>query len=123
MRLARNGGAYVIAGHYTNVGDSTINAHEHINRKHLEIRGCWGSEVGHFLRALRALERYGAEVPWHLIGARTYGLGDINDALADRRGALRDPEGARRPVGVTRRTRILATLGPSSQRSRRSSRR
>jgi threonine dehydrogenase-like Zn-dependent dehydrogenase len=79
---ARNGGAYVIAGHYTNVGDSTINAHEHINRKHLDIRGCWGSEVGHFLRALRALERYGHEVPWHRIGAATYGLSGLNDALA-----------------------------------------
>ena len=83
LRMARNGGAYVIAGHYTNVGDSTVNAHEHINRKHLDIRGCWGSEVGHFLRALRALETYGAEVPWQLIGARTYGLGAINDALQD----------------------------------------
>ena len=82
VRHARNGGAYVIAGHYTNVGDSTINAHEHINRKHLDIRGCWGSEVGHFLRALRALERYGSEVPWQRIGAATYGLHGLNDALA-----------------------------------------
>jgi L-iditol 2-dehydrogenase len=82
VNLVRNGGAYVIAGHYTNVGDSRINAHEHINRKHLDIRGCWGSEVGHFLRGLRALERYCAEVPWHLIGAQVYGLGEINDALA-----------------------------------------
>jgi threonine dehydrogenase-like Zn-dependent dehydrogenase len=82
VRHARNGGAYVIAGHYTNVGDSTINAHEHINRKHLDIRGCWGSEVGHFLRALRALERYGSEVPWQRIGAATYGLEGLNDALA-----------------------------------------
>jgi threonine dehydrogenase-like Zn-dependent dehydrogenase len=81
LRFARNGGAYVIAGHYTNTGDSTINAHEHINRKHLDIRGCWGSEVGHFLRALRVLERYQHEVPWHLIGAKTFGLGQINDAL------------------------------------------
>lgn len=81
VRLARNGGAYVIAGHYTNVGDSRINAHEDINRKHLDIRGCWGSEVGHFLRALRVLERYQHEVPWHRIGARTYGLTQINEAL------------------------------------------
>lgn len=81
VRLVRNGGGYVIAGHYTNVGDSTINAHEHINRKHLEIRGCWGSDVGHFLRALRALERWGGEVPWHKIGARTYGLHQLTDAL------------------------------------------
>jgi len=82
VRMARNGGAYVIAGHYTNVGDSTINAHEHINRKHLDIRGCWGSEVGHFLRALRALERHGRETPWERIGARTFGLGEMNEALA-----------------------------------------
>jgi L-iditol 2-dehydrogenase len=81
LQLARNGGAYVIAGHYTNAGDSTINAHEHLNRKHLDIRGCWGSEVSHFVRALGALERYAAEVPWHAIGARTYGLRSLNDAL------------------------------------------
>ena len=81
VNLARNGGAYVIAGHYTNAGDSTINAHEHINRKHLEIRGCWGSEVGHFVRALVALERYAHEIPWHVIGARTYGLNGLNEAL------------------------------------------
>jgi L-iditol 2-dehydrogenase len=81
VRLARNGGAYVIAGHYTDVGDSTINAHHHINRKHLDIRGCWGSEVGHFLRALRALERYGADVPWQDLGPKAYGLDQLNEAL------------------------------------------
>ena len=32
--------------------------------------------------ALRALERYGAEVPWQRIGAATYGLDGLNDALA-----------------------------------------
>ena len=81
MTLVRDGGRYVIAGHYTDVGPSTINAHQHINRKHLEIRGCWGSEVVHFVRALGALERYAGEVPWHAIGARTFGLGGLNDAL------------------------------------------
>jgi L-iditol 2-dehydrogenase len=91
LRMARNGGAYVIAGHYTNTGDSTVNAHEHINRKHLDIRGCWGSEVGHFLRALRALERWGGEVPWARIGAATYGLGQLNEAL-EAAAALRIPK-------------------------------
>lgn len=91
LRMARNGGAYVIAGHYTNTGDSTINVHEHINRKHLDIRGCWGSEVGHFLRALRALDRWGNEVPWARIGAATYGLGELNEALAAA-GALKIPK-------------------------------
>jgi hypothetical protein len=54
----------------------------------LDIRGCWGSEAGHFLRALRALERYGAEVPWARIGAKTFGLGELNDAL-EMAGALK----------------------------------
>jgi L-iditol 2-dehydrogenase len=91
VRLARNGGAYVVAGHYTNTGDSTLNAHEHINRKHLDIRGCWGSEPRHFLRALRALEQHGRTVPWARIGSRTFGLREINTAL-DLAGALRVPK-------------------------------
>ncbi|MEX1127614.1 MAG: zinc-binding dehydrogenase [Vicinamibacterales bacterium] len=83
LDLARDGGRYVIAGHYTDVGDSRINAHRQINRKHLEIRGCWGSEAGHFLRALSVLERYAAQVPWREIGGRTYPLTGLNEALAD----------------------------------------
>ena len=69
LTLVRDGGRYVVAGHYTDAGPSTINAHQHINRKHLEIRGCWGSEAGHFLRALSLLERHAATVPWHAIGS------------------------------------------------------
>jgi L-iditol 2-dehydrogenase len=81
--LVRDGGAYVIAGHYTNVGASTVNAHEHINRKHLDIRGCWGSEVRHFTQALTLLSRHSQTVPWAQIGATTFGLDELNEALAD----------------------------------------
>jgi threonine dehydrogenase-like Zn-dependent dehydrogenase len=83
VTLVRDGGRYVIAGHYTDVGPSAINAHRHINRKHLEIRGCWGSEAGHFLGALRLLEQHAATVPWRRIGARTYPLTGLGQALAD----------------------------------------
>ncbi|HEU4927389.1 MAG TPA: zinc-binding dehydrogenase [Vicinamibacterales bacterium] len=83
LDLVRDGGRYVIAGHYTDVGPSTINAHRQINRKHLEIRGCWGSEPGHFLRALAILERHAAHVPWRDIGERVYPLTGLNEALAD----------------------------------------
>jgi L-iditol 2-dehydrogenase len=83
LTLTRDGGRYVVAGHYTDVGPSAVNAHQHINRKHLEIRGCWGSEPGHFLRALTFLERYAAQVPWREIGGRTYALHQLNEALAD----------------------------------------
>jgi L-iditol 2-dehydrogenase len=83
LTLARDGGRYIVAGHYTDVGPSSINAHQHINRKHLDIRGCWGSEAGHFLRALSFLERYAETVPWRAIGGATYPLAKLNEALAD----------------------------------------
>jgi threonine dehydrogenase-like Zn-dependent dehydrogenase len=83
LTLVRDGGRYVIAGHYTNAGPSTINAHEQINRKHLEIRGCWGSEPTHFVRALDLLAEHASRIPWRAIGAKVYALDELNDALAD----------------------------------------
>jgi L-iditol 2-dehydrogenase len=83
LMLARDGGRYVVAGHYTDAGASQVNAHQHINRKHLEIRGCWGSESRHFLRALALLEQQAGVVPWQQIGERTYPLDRLNEALAD----------------------------------------
>lgn len=91
LTLARDGGRYVIAGHYTDAGTATLNVHQHINRKHLEIRGCWGSEPGHFLRALALLERHAAAVPWRDIGGRTYPLSRLDDAIADAE-AMRIPK-------------------------------
>ena len=90
LDLLRVGGRYVIAGHYTDAGDSIVNAHRHINRKHLEIRGCWGSEPRHFLRALSILERH-PHIPFRQIGPRSYGLGELNDALRDAE-AMRIPK-------------------------------
>jgi D-arabinose 1-dehydrogenase-like Zn-dependent alcohol dehydrogenase len=96
LDLIRDGGRYVIAGHYTDAGASSINVHQQINRKHLEIRGCWGSEVGHFVRALRILEQHHAAIPWREIGARTYALSELNQALADAE-AMRLPKALVRP--------------------------
>jgi L-iditol 2-dehydrogenase len=101
LTLVRDGGRYVIAGHYTNAGPSTINAHEQINRKHLEIRGCWGSEPTHFVRALQLLAAHAAHVPWRAIGARVYALDELNEALADAE-AMRLPKALVAPH--TRRT-------------------
>lgn len=91
LDLARDGGRYVIAGHYTDVGSSTINAHSQINRKHLEMRGCWGSEPRHFFRALEILEQHAATLPWRRIAARRYGLGSLDQALLDAE-AMRIPK-------------------------------
>jgi hypothetical protein len=52
-------------------------------REYLDLRGCWGSEVRHFLRALSILERHASEIPWRRIGERTYPLNGLNEALKD----------------------------------------
>jgi threonine dehydrogenase-like Zn-dependent dehydrogenase len=81
--LARDGGRYVVAGHYTDGGPSAVNVHQAINRKHLEIRGCWGSEPRHFLRALTILERHRSTGAFDAIAGTTYPLDRLDMALAD----------------------------------------
>jgi L-iditol 2-dehydrogenase len=51
MRCTRDAGRVVIAGQYTNVGEVSFNPHLDLNMKHLDIRGCWGSDFSHFYRA------------------------------------------------------------------------
>lgn len=96
LDLVRDGGVYVIAGHYTDAGPSTINVHRQINRKHLDIRGCWGSEPSHFVRALALLGQHAGRVPWCRIGTRTFGLDALGEALAEAE-ALRLPKALVRP--------------------------
>ena len=81
--LLRDGGTYVIAGHYTNVGDTRINAHRDINRKHADVRGQWGTAFRHMVRSLRLLEKYRSRLPFaEVIGGR-YSLDQTDRALAD----------------------------------------
>lgn len=83
LALLRDGGTYVVAGHYTDAGPTAINAHRDLNRKHADVRGQWGTEFHHVVRALRVLARHHARVPIaRLIGGR-YGIEDAGRALAD----------------------------------------
>jgi len=83
FRLLRDGGTYVIAGHYTDVGSVAVNFHADVNRKHADVRGQWGTEFRHVYRALTLLAKHHARLPFaRVIGAR-YGLGDANRALSD----------------------------------------
>ncbi len=83
MQMTRDGGRYVIVGQYTDVGDVSINPHTEINKKHLEIRGCWGSDFSHFYRMVNVLARHGDRVGWEQMISREYALGEMNTALAD----------------------------------------
>ena len=81
LGLIRDGGTYVIAGHYTDTGDATINPHRMINRKHADVRGQWGTDFHHVAGALRMAAKHQARLPLaRAIGAR-YALEDANAAL------------------------------------------
>lgn len=80
LRLARDGGRYVIAGHYTDAGEVAINPQADINRKHLEIRGTWGAEFNHFYRMIGVLERHG-DLGWERLVSKHFGLDEMNEAL------------------------------------------
>lgn len=95
MTLARDNGVYVIVGQYTDCGGVEINPHTMINRKHLDVRGCWGSDFSHFHGAIEAINRHQAAVPWRELAAWKYPL----DRAAE---ALRDVEDQRVPKAVIR---------------------
>lgn len=83
FRMARDAGRYVIVGQYTDVGDIQMNPHLDINRKHLEVRGSWGSDFSHFWRGLRVMAKYGDRYQWERFISRSYGLSEANEALND----------------------------------------
>lgn len=83
MRLTRDAGRYVIVGQYTNTGEAVFNPHLDLNQKHLDIRGCWGSDVGHMYRAVQVKARYRRQFPWTDLISKEYGLGEAQTALED----------------------------------------
>jgi len=81
--LLRDGGTYVIAGHYTDAGPVTINPHRDVNRKHASVLGRWGTELHHLVGALRLLARHRGRLPFaRVIGGR-YRLDEAERALRD----------------------------------------
>jgi L-iditol 2-dehydrogenase len=60
-----------------------VNIHPHwqINRKHVELRGCWGSRYEHFHRSVEIAARFGDAKPWSKMAGKTYALKDVAAAL------------------------------------------
>ena len=85
LAMTRDGGRYVVVGHYTDQGTVPINPHTLINRKHVDVRGCWGSDFSHFYRMVHLVARHGDRLKgggWDTIASRVYGLAELNEALA-----------------------------------------
>lgn len=83
MQMARDGGRYVVVGQYTDAGDVEFNPHWDLNRKHLEVRGCWGTDFSHVYRGVNVLAKHAERFGVERFISRTYGLEEANQALAD----------------------------------------
>ena len=83
LALLRDGGTYVVAGHYTDTGSIPVNPHTDINRKHADIRGQWGTDLGHVYRALHVLARHRDRLDMSRIIGGRYALEDAGRALSD----------------------------------------
>jgi threonine dehydrogenase-like Zn-dependent dehydrogenase len=99
MRFARDAGRVVVVGQYTDHGPATFNPHLDLNQKHLDVRGCWGSDFSHFYRSAQLTSDPLRSAPWAELKTRNsrYALADANQALADVAGgkvmkALIDPQ-------------------------------
>jgi L-iditol 2-dehydrogenase len=53
-----------------------------IKKKHVEIRGGWGSDYSHFHRAVKVLAAQGGALPWTDAISSHYSLDTVGDALA-----------------------------------------
>jgi L-iditol 2-dehydrogenase len=81
LDMVRDGGRMVICGHYTDNGAVEIHPHWQLNRKHVDLKGCWGSRYDHFHRAVALTARYGHLKPWRDMVSGRYELDKAADAL------------------------------------------
>jgi L-iditol 2-dehydrogenase len=83
LDLVRDGGRVVVVGQYTDHGSVAINPHLQINRKHVELRGCWGSDYSHFHRAVALAALWQDRIPWSDLATARYPLERAGEALRD----------------------------------------
>ncbi len=82
MRFTRDAGRVVIVGQYTDHGEIAFNPHLDLNKKHLDVRGCWGSDYSHFHRGVEMLRTQRAAALWSTLKLERYTLSQINEALS-----------------------------------------
>ena len=82
MKFTRDAGRVVVVGQYTDHGPIEFNPHIDLNKKHLDVRGCWGSDFSHFYRGTQIVSEPGWATPWKEMKLTSFGLGDANEALA-----------------------------------------
>lgn len=82
QRFTRDAGRVVIVGQYTDHGPTDWNPHTELNKKHLDVRGCWGSDFSHFYRGVQWLADAERGAPWDSVPLESYSLEQCNEALS-----------------------------------------
>lgn len=81
FRFTRDGGRVVVVGQYTDHGEVAFNPHADINRKQLDVFGCWGSDFSHFYRAVEIANDEKRAEPWTKIPLTRFTLFDVVKGL------------------------------------------
>jgi L-iditol 2-dehydrogenase len=81
LRFTRDAGRVVVVGQYTDHGEMALNPHLDLNRKHLEVRACWGSDFSHFFRAVTLMNDPAMSGAWRNLEMQRFGLHQADQAL------------------------------------------
>ncbi|HXG49321.1 MAG TPA: zinc-binding dehydrogenase [Methylomirabilota bacterium] len=81
MEMCRDGGKYLILGHYCDAGPVAWNPHV-VTRKQLHVVGSWSSEPRHLLAAIAFLREHRREFPFAEMVSHRFPLEQANEALA-----------------------------------------
>jgi threonine dehydrogenase-like Zn-dependent dehydrogenase len=79
--LCRDGGRYMVLGHYGDAGAIGLNPHT-VTRKMLTVKGAWSSEPRHLDAALNLYRKKLDRFPFHELVSHKFPLEQANEALA-----------------------------------------
>ena len=80
FEMCRDGGKYLVLGHYGDAGAAPINPHV-ITRKQLTIHGSWASEPRHMAMAIEFLQKHGKRFPFERLISHRFPLERAFEAL------------------------------------------
>lgn len=80
FEMCRDGGKYLVLGHYGDAGATPINPHV-ITRKQLTIYGSWASEPRHMAAAIEFLRKQGERFPFDRLVSHRFSLERAFEAL------------------------------------------
>jgi L-iditol 2-dehydrogenase len=81
LDMLRVGGTFVEAGNFSDLGSVPLVPHRHLCSKGIRLIGVPGQEPGVYGPSMRAMHRYGRELPFHELVSHRFGLADVGAGL------------------------------------------